>query len=591
MQAERTGHDHGQDCPIHRLARRRQTYRDDVGSKTEQLTLAEVTDLVDAASDVTFTGSIDGRVTWVSSGVVDLLDWSPNDVIGEPFIDLVHPDDRPKIVQARAEADAEQPLRSRVRIRDKQGVYRWVDILLRTRFDDAGNEVGRFGSWRDAGDDVAMQEALAHEAERVHAILDGMLDPWVLLAPVRDHQGRIDGFTLVDANPVAATYYGRDLRSLIGTALHELIAPEELRRVTDMYRDVVETGVQLVAEALPAISPVTGEAHLFDLRAGRVGDCLSVTWRDVTERVRAQEALVASEERYRLLSTNASELIVLARDYRVVWASPSALAFFGAGIDTAFDLDLRSLLLPDDLPAFEDAYTAADAGESRVVRLRAFDAQARMHWVEVHAGPYTNADGEHHGVLTSTRVIDDLITIEQELEHRARFDLLTGLMNRSEALRSVSRLAAHHPRTGARTAMLFCDIDRFKSINDTHGHAAGDTVLRMLGGRLGDAIRSDDFAARIGGDELLVVLAGVHSLEEAVELAEKIRLAATEPIALDSGVAIEPGLSIGVTLVEPGESTDSLIERADNAMYRAKSTGRNRVIAIGASNAVEAAIS
>ncbi len=202
------------------------------------------------------------------------------------------------------------------------------------------------------------------------------------------------------------------------------------------------------------------------------------------------------------------------------------------------------------------------------------------HWLEVHIGPYRNPDGSLGAVLTSSRIIDDLMAAEQELKRQARFDLLTGLMNRPEFHRTLARVSAQRPRVGGQTAILFCDIDRFKDINDAHGHAAGDEVLRTLGERLSATIRSDDFAARIGGDEFVVVLADVDNLDDAVAIAEKIRTTASAPIALKGGVCIAPSLSIGVTLARPGETTDTLLDRADKAMYQAKSAGQGQVSAL-----------
>lgn len=153
-------------------------------------------------------------------------------------------------------------------------------------------------------------------------------------------------------------------------------------------------------------------------------------------------------------------------------------------------------------------------------------------------------------------------------------------MNRSEAVTSVAKLAQPHPRTGTSTALLFCDIDEFKDINDAFGHAVGDEVLRCLADRISNSIRADDFAARVGGDELLIALVGVHDLNEAVEIAEKVRAAAAGPIDINGKTQISTSLSIGVTLARPNESIDALIERADNALYEAKGAGRNRVTPI-----------
>ncbi len=132
----------------------------------------------------------------------------------------------------------------------------------------------------------------------------------------------------------------------------------------------------------------------------------------------------------------------------------------------------------------------------------------------------------------SFRLVDVEVATEEALDRRARFDDLTGLANRAEVLARIGTLGEHQRRPGSQTAILFCDVDRFKAVNDTFGHAAGDAVLRELAERLSGAIRSGDIAARVGGDELLAVLEGVHDIDDALRVAEKIRAAACEPITV-----------------------------------------------------------
>jgi diguanylate cyclase (GGDEF)-like protein len=143
----------------------------------------------------------------------------------------------------------------------------------------------------------------------------------------------------------------------------------------------------------------------------------------------------------------------------------------------------------------------------------------------------------------------------------------------------IERIETLNKHDGRRIAVLWCDIDRFKVVNDTYGHAAGDTVLKTLADRIRGGLRStEDIGARIGGDELLVLLNGVRDLQDAVDVAEKLRRSAAEPIPTAAG-PISITLSIGVTLADPEESTDALIARADDAMYQAKKSGRNQVVA------------
>ena len=130
--------------------------------------------------------------------------------------------------------------------------------------------------------------------------------------------------------------------------------------------------------------------------------------------------------------------------------------------------------------------------------------------------------------------------------------------------------------------MLFVDFDGFKHINDTYGHAGGDAVLRTTAERIRGGLRSsDDLGARVGGDELMVVLHGVRDLDDALGVAEKLRRSAAIPVPFD-GRSIEGTVSIGVALAHEGESTAALVARADAAMYDAKKHGGNQIITVEA---------
>jgi diguanylate cyclase (GGDEF)-like protein len=141
----------------------------------------------------------------------------------------------------------------------------------------------------------------------------------------------------------------------------------------------------------------------------------------------------------------------------------------------------------------------------------------------------------------------------------------------------MAAMSSHPRRSGEETAVLFCDIDGFKTINDKYGHSAGDAILQTIAERMNTCVRSGDIAARFGGDELLVLLYGVHELTDTLGIADKIRRAAAEPVNTD-GLRLTATLSLGVTLAVPGESVDDMIARADEAMYQAKQAGGDQVM-------------
>ena len=174
---------------------------------------------------------------------------------------------------------------------------------------------------------------------------------------------------------------------------------------------------------------------------------------------------------------------------------------------------------------------------------------------------------------------DALLEKQQELERLARVDTLTGLVNHAETIARLHAALENRRLPGAHLGVLFCDADHFKVINDTWGHTIGDVVLATLAQRIRAGVREDDTVGRIGGDEMLVLLPGVHNLEEVVDIAEKVRKLAAEPIH-HLGKTICATLSIGATLAISGESVSTMIARADSAMYNAKQAGRNTVTMI-----------
>jgi two-component system cell cycle response regulator len=162
-------------------------------------------------------------------------------------------------------------------------------------------------------------------------------------------------------------------------------------------------------------------------------------------------------------------------------------------------------------------------------------------------------------------------------------DPLTGLPNRRYAMSHLARVAERAARRGSGFAALALDLDRFKDVNDAHGHAAGDAVLRAVADRLQRGLRPVDLLARIGGEEFLAVLPDIGA-EEARDAAERLRGAAgAVPVCLAGGASVAQTVSIGVACTAPTTpgappaDVDTLVERADRALYDAKTSGRNRV--------------
>ena len=167
---------------------------------------------------------------------------------------------------------------------------------------------------------------------------------------------------------------------------------------------------------------------------------------------------------------------------------------------------------------------------------------------------------------------------EAQLVLRAHHDDLTGLPNRALLRERLQQELAHARRSGNQLALLFLDLDRFKSVNDTMGHDSGDQLLRMTASRLRDCLRESDTVARLGGDEFVVLLTGLPSPQQAVKLAEQIIASLAQSFQID-GSECFIGASIGISLYPAdGATAEELLKHADIAMYRAKAAGRGRFV-------------
>ena len=537
--------------------------------------------LAENAADVVYMTDTDKRVTWVVPSDTVSLGWTPDELIGTLMVDLIHPDDvtpasamRDDVYSGRATSDELGAHAARTRLKD--GRYRWMSARVTILRDDEGTVTGAVWSLRDVDELIRARQFL-------EAVQDSMLDPHVVLEPVRDHTDATIDFTVVQANQAACDDYELTRAELIGSRLRDLMPPRSAGDLVSRYSQVLVTGDPLVLDdATYETGAYQGSRQRhYDVRATRVGESVSATWRDVTERSASTRALAESEERYRLLATNATDVVAHARDGLLVWVSPSLTRTLGWQPEQWIGRRFDQVAHPDDRPRVLEGYSQILYGESRVSRLRIEASDGTYHWVAAHVSPFIGADGETDGIAASFRVIDDEVEAEAELDRRARFDSLTGLLNREEVLGRIARIPTFQPRTGQQTAVLFCDIDKLKVINDTMGgHLVGDEVLRTVSARISATIRADDLAGRIGGDEILVVLQGVQDLDNALELAEAIRRSVAEPIPVPGG-RVSTTVSIGVTMVTPGDTVDQIMERSDSAMFKDKRQGGNRVTAIG----------
>jgi diguanylate cyclase (GGDEF)-like protein/PAS domain S-box-containing protein len=281
--------------------------------------------------------------------------------------------------------------------------------------------------------------------------------------------------------------------------------------------------------------------------------------------------------RFEAIVRHAADVLILVDgDGQVTYASPSALALFDAD-PTGWGVDeLAAVIHPQDRDVAVQAIPGGLGADQPVrldIRLRDRDAQEQH--VELVAVDLRQ-DPAVQGVVITLHEASERTALAKQLRHLAFHDPLTGLGNREMFREQLAGALARLRHTEGRLALLMCDLDDFKDVNDTLGHDVGDKLLIEVGRRLSEGTRSNDQVIRLGGDEFAILCQDVESTRAAVATARRLLEAARRPMTID-GHDLRVGVSIGV-VVDTGERTgDELLRDADVALYAAKGEGKDRI--------------
>ena len=285
----------------------------------------------------------------------------------------------------------------------------------------------------------------------------------------------------------------------------------------------------------------------------------------------------ASEARFATLVQNSSDLItVIDAGNTVLYQSPSIERVLGYTVEEVTGRPFEQLLHPDEQGRLLRRLTdgAGATGRAEVIDcLLAHKDGSLRHFEILHADLL--GDSAVGGIVLNGRDVSERKAFEEQLAHQAFHDPVTHLANRALFNERVRHAVARTLRDGVGMAVLFVDLDDFKTVNDSLGHAVGDRVLLEVAQRVSASVRAADTAARFGGDEFAILLEDVDDPQTAVETAERILDSLARPLELDDNSLVIRA-SLGISVVEPGNATDAdeLIRNADAAMYIAKAEGK-----------------
>lgn len=526
-------------------------------------------------NDALFLTGLDGRILSANVAACQLFGYTQDELLARNIGDLLDSKD-PDLVAALAQRAAAGGGTSELAFARRSGERFEARVAARVFTDGDGRPVTSMNVHDVSGSKNA--EALLRESEQRFRMLYDH-------APIGIGHIDLDG-KWIYVNRAFAAIAGYTQEELVGRDNLELAPPEERERSRQFTEQLLSGAIEIQRDR--RLLRKDGSTRWIRLTAKMFRDDAGqplygiVLFFDITDAMHAEEALRRSEERFRTTFEHAPLGIAeCAPDGRFVAANTTMLAMLGYTMDELETLSNQDITHPADQETSIHNFHKLLSGQQAVTvaEQRYLRKDRSQFWVNVTCSLRSSGDGPR--VLEIVEDVTGRKKAEEALRgaveysyHLASHDTLTGLANRASFNERLKDALKYAQRDGHLVAVHMLDLDRFKSINDTLGHHAGDLLLKEVARRLRTHIRETDLAARLGGDEFVIVQTHLAEAGAAEVLADKIVVELSLPYLLD-GQEVYSGTSIGIAVYpndahEPGQ----LVKLADLALYEAKNQGR-----------------
>jgi diguanylate cyclase (GGDEF)-like protein/PAS domain S-box-containing protein len=526
-------------------------------------------------NDALFLTGLDGQILSANVAACQLFGYTQDELLARNIGDLLDNKD-PDLVAALAQRVAAGEGTSELAFARRSGERFEARVAARVFTDGDGRPVTSMNV-HDVSDSKNAEALLRESEQRFRMLYDH--------APIGIGHIDLDG-KWIYVNRAFAAIAGYTQEELVGRDNLELAPPEERERSRQFTEQLLSGAIEIQRDR--RLLRKDGSTRWIRLTAKMFRDDAGqplygiVLFFDITDAMHAEEALRRSEERFRTTFEHAPLGIAeCAPDGRFVAANTTMLAMLGYTMDELETLSNQDITHPADQETSIHNFHKLLTGQQAVTvaEQRYLRKDRSQFWVNVTCSLRSSGDGPR--VLEIVEDVTGRKKAEEALRgaveysyHLASHDTLTGLANRASFNERLKDALKYAQRDGHLVAVHMLDLDRFKSINDTLGHHAGDLLLKEVARRLRTHIRETDLAARLGGDEFVIVQTHLAEAGAAEVLADKIVVELSLPYLLD-GQEVYSGTSIGIAVYpndahEPGQ----LVKLADLALYEAKNQGR-----------------
>ena len=528
--------------------------------------------LVDHSQDGVFLTQ-EGNYTYVNKAYADMLGFVPSEMIGTPYMHFIAPEDRPFLEEIWKKRRAGEWEKSayEVHLLKKDGVTR---ILASVRSGPIvlDGRLASTGTIRDITEERRVQQALLAAEQKFRAIFENAVIGMYQSTPTGQY---------LRANQALADIFGYASPETMMSSVANISAlyknPEERGQVNnELERHGRVTGREVEMRKKDGQSIwVSLSARVLRNADGSVA-YYEGSLQDITGRKRVENALQRSEQRYRLLVDHSQVGVFINENGYYTYVNHAFAAMLGYTEAELTGMSYRDIFPPEELTAADERFRRRQRGE---------EVPNNYETVLVHKDRKTrlsatlsigviDQDGRRY-MIGTVRDVTEQRRFEAQLRHNATHDPLTGLPNRTLFIERLAKaMDRSRPKDAPGYAVLFIDLDSFKVVNDSLGHAAGDELLVQVAQRLKKCLGPWDLLARHGGDEFTVLVGQTQDTEDAVVLAEHMLAELIHPIRLGDN-EIFTNASIGIAPGHPDyASTEELLRDADTAMYRAKAAGK-----------------
>lgn len=507
---------------------------------------------------VTFIKDTDSHVLFVNNAWLDIFKKKLDEVVGKTDEELWPEDIAQELIKNdRLVIESKSSLQCVEMLPDENGMRQWL-VNKFPMFDANGNVQMIGGIAIDVTEEKKKEEQLALLGFALNHVQDGVY--------LMDENTR---FLYVNDQACQSLGYSRD--ELLGMAVPDIDPVYPMEQQPLHWEQIINQG-SLNLETLHrrkdgSTFPVEIRASHFEY-GGR--DHNLALARDLTEKKKSEEQLALMSF---AISHVKEAAYLIDEGSRFLYVNEEACRALGYESEELLKLGVADVDADFPMEQWVKHWREIRSAGSVTLETTHRRKDGTMFPVEVSAN-YFEYDGKGYN-LALVRDITERKQQEQQIEYLAYHDALTNLPNRSLVMDRLEQSLASTQRHGRMMAILYLDLDRFKTINDTLGHPAGDSLLQQVGARLVETVRKDDTVGRLGGDEFLIILQDLASLHDAAHVTEKIHAALADPFRVAEQY-LHVTTSIGISLF-PRDATDAetLVKYADTALYLAKEEGRN----------------